>query len=50
LTNISTRGFAQTGDNVLIAGFILGNGTASERVKSRFQFKECAQKVRQIRR
>jgi hypothetical protein len=32
LANISTRGFAQTGDNVLIAGFILGNGTASERV------------------
>jgi hypothetical protein len=32
LANISTRGFVQTGDNVLIAGFILGNGTASERV------------------
>jgi Ice-binding-like len=32
LANISTRGFAQTGDEVLIAGFILGNGTASERV------------------
>jgi hypothetical protein len=32
LANISTRGFVQTGNNVLIAGFILGNGTASEKV------------------
>jgi hypothetical protein len=32
LANISTRGFVQTGDNVMIAGFILGNGTASETV------------------
>jgi hypothetical protein len=32
LANISTRGFVQTGENVLIAGFILGDGTASERV------------------
>jgi aspartate 1-decarboxylase len=32
LANISTRGFVQSGDNVLIAGFIFGNGTASEKV------------------
>ena len=32
LGNISTRGFVQTGDNVMIAGFIFGNGTASETV------------------
>jgi len=32
LANISTRGFVQTGEEVMIAGFILGNGTASERV------------------
>jgi hypothetical protein len=28
LANISTRGFVQTGDNVMIGGFILGNGSA----------------------
>jgi hypothetical protein len=28
LANISTRGFVQTGDNVMIGGFILGQGTA----------------------
>ena len=32
LANISTRGFVQTGNNVMIAGFILGNGTDAERV------------------
>jgi hypothetical protein len=32
LANISTRGFVQTGSDVLIAGFILGHGTASEKV------------------
>jgi hypothetical protein len=32
LANISTRGLVQTGSDVMIAGFILGNGTASERV------------------
>jgi hypothetical protein len=32
LANISTRGFVQTGNDVMIAGFILGNGTASEKV------------------
>ena len=29
LANISTRGFVQTGDNVMIGGFILGQGSAS---------------------
>ncbi len=32
LANISTRGFVQTGNNVVIAGFILGNGTRAEKV------------------
>lgn len=32
LANISTRGFVQPGSNVMIPGFILGNGTASEKV------------------
>ena len=32
LANISTRGFVQTGSDVMIAGFIFGNGTASESV------------------
>lgn len=32
LANISTRGFVQTGDEVMIGGFILGDGTASEKV------------------
>lgn len=32
LANISTRGFVQTGNNVMIAGFILGNGTDAEKV------------------
>ena len=32
LANISTRGFVRTGDDVMIAGFIFGNGTASEKV------------------
>lgn len=32
LANISTRGFVQTGDDVMIGGFIFGNGTASEKV------------------
>jgi hypothetical protein len=33
--NISTRGLVQTGNNVLIAGFILGNSTANEHVAVR---------------
>lgn len=32
LANISSRGFVQTGDDVMIAGFIFGNGTNSEKV------------------
>lgn len=32
LANISTRGFVQTGGDIMIAGFIFGNGAASERV------------------
>jgi hypothetical protein len=32
LANISTRGFVQVGADVMIAGFILGNGAASEKV------------------
>lgn len=27
LANLSTRGFVETGDNIMIGGFILGNGT-----------------------
>jgi photosystem II stability/assembly factor-like uncharacterized protein len=32
LANISTRAFVSTGDEVVIAGFILGNGSASDTV------------------
>jgi hypothetical protein len=32
LANISTRGFVQTGDNVMIGGFILGGGTGASSV------------------
>lgn len=32
LANISTRGFVQTGDNVMIGGFILGQGAESRQV------------------
>lgn len=32
LSNISTRGFVDTGDNVMIGGFILGNGGGSTTV------------------
>lgn len=32
LANISTRGFVETGSDVMIGGFILGNGSDSERV------------------
>ena len=32
LANISTRGSVRTGNDVMIAGFIFGNGTASEKV------------------
>jgi len=32
LANIATRGFIQTGDNVMIGGFILGGGTGDTRV------------------
>jgi hypothetical protein len=35
LANISTRGFVQTGDNVLIGGFILGDGSANTAVAVR---------------
>ena len=35
LANISTRGFVQTDGNVMIAGFIFGNGNASEKVAVR---------------
>ncbi len=35
LANISTRGSVQTGDNVMIGGFILGNSTNSARVLAR---------------
>jgi glucose/arabinose dehydrogenase len=32
LANLSTRGFVQTGDNVMIGGFIVGAGNASSRI------------------
>ncbi len=32
LANISTRGFVQTGDNVMIGGFILGHGSGNAEV------------------
>jgi hypothetical protein len=32
LGNISTRAFVSTGDNIVIAGFILGNNTSADRV------------------
>jgi hypothetical protein len=32
LANISTRAFVSTGDNIVIAGFILGNGNGNDRV------------------
>lgn len=35
LANISTRGFVQTGDNVMIGGFILGGGSSNSRVAVR---------------
>jgi len=35
LANISTRGFVQTGDNVMIGGFILGGNTLNTRVAIR---------------
>ena len=35
LANISTRGFVQTGDKVMIGGFILGGSTAKTRVAIR---------------
>ena len=35
LANISTRGFVQTDNDVMIAGFIFGNGNAGERVAVR---------------
>lgn len=34
LANISTRGFVETGDNVLIGGFIVGGGEASVLVRA----------------
>jgi hypothetical protein len=35
LGNVSTRGFVQTGENVMIGGFILGGGTGSTAVAVR---------------
>ena len=35
LANLSTRGFVQTGNNVMIGGFILGGGTGNTRVAIR---------------
>jgi hypothetical protein len=35
LANISTRGFVQTGENVMIGGFILGGGTNNTRIAVR---------------
>ena len=35
LANISTRGFVQTGDNVMIGGFILGGSSLNTRVAIR---------------
>ena len=35
LANISTRGFVQTGDNVMIGGFILGGNTGNTSVAVR---------------
>ena len=32
LANISTRGFVDSGDNVMIGGLILGNGSANARI------------------
>jgi hypothetical protein len=32
MANISTRGFVDSGDNVMIGGFILGNGSANARI------------------
>ena len=32
LANISTRGFVDTGDNVMIGGFIVSNGSANARI------------------
>ena len=32
LANISTRAFVSTGDNIVIAGFILGNNSGNDRV------------------
>ncbi len=32
MANISARGFVQTGTDVMIAGFLFGNGTAGEKV------------------
>jgi hypothetical protein len=35
MANISTRGFVRTGDNVMIGGFILGNGSGASTVAVR---------------
>lgn len=35
LANISTRALVSTGDNIVIAGFVLGNHTAEDRVAAR---------------
>ena len=35
LANISTRGFVQTGDNVMIGGFMLGLGSSNARIAVR---------------
>ena len=43
LTNISTRGFVQTANNVMIGGFILGNNTANANVAVRGRGPSLAQ-------
>jgi len=35
LANISTRAFVSTGDNIVIAGFVLGNSSGNDRVVAR---------------
>jgi hypothetical protein len=35
LANISTRAFVSTGDNIVIAGFILGNNSGADRIVAR---------------
>ena len=37
LANISTRAFVSTGDNIVIAGFILGNHSGNDRIVVRVE-------------